>query len=218
MKKRIEAKSTEALFSAVYANKIWGGDARTAFYSGAGSHDPVLVEAYVRGVTRFVAGLPGRRDAVDLGCGDFNVGGRLRQLFDGYVACDVVPALIERNRNAYSDLNVEFRCIDIVRDDLPDGDIVFIRQVLQHLGNDDIRSVLAKLQKYEFLVLTEHLPKSADFPPNVDQVTGAGTRLIAGSGVVVTAAPFALERKAQQTLLDVHGYGGVIRTTVYQLA
>jgi len=217
MKNRTETELPAQVFAEVYANKVWGGDTRTAFYSGAGSHDPILVEAYVRAVTRFVATVPGRRDAVDLGCGDFNVGSRLRHLFDRYVACDVVPALIERNTKAYADVDVEFRCLDIVRDDLPDGNIVTIRQVLQHLGNDDVRSVVAKLEKYEYLVLTEHLPVSRDFPPNLDQATGAGTRLAQGSGIVLTAAPFFLEHKGQKTLLDVHGYGGVIRTIVYKL-
>jgi len=88
---------------------------------------------------------------------------RLRQLFDGYVACDVVPALIERNRNAFSGLNVEFRCIDIC------GTTCRRRHRIHPSGpaasgNDDVLRVLAKLRKYEFLVLTEHLPKSADFP------------------------------------------------------
>jgi hypothetical protein len=197
MKDRTETESPAQLFAEVYANKVWGGDTRTAFYSGAGSHDPILVEAYVRAVTRIVATLPGRRDAVDLWCGDFNVGSRLRHLFDRYVACDVVPALIERNTKAYADVNVEFRCLDIVRDDLPDGNIVAIRQVLQHLGNDDVRSVVAKLEKYEYLVLTEHLPVSRDFPPNLDQPLQApGWRRERNRA---TAAPF-LEHKAEDAV------------------
>jgi hypothetical protein len=61
------------------------------------------------------------------------------------------------------------------------------------------------------------VPARPDFAPNVDQATGAGTRLQTGSGVVLTAAPFALKARAERTLCEVHGYGGVIRTIAYQL-
>src|SRR5512134_968746 len=210
-------KSPSNVFSEIYERRIWGGDAGRDFDSGAGSHDPAVVAAYIDALTRLASGIGQTLDAADLGCGDFNVGSQVRHLFGAYAACDVVPSLIERNRTVYAALRVDFRCLDIVADDLPPGDIAFVRQVLQHLSNDSIQRFVGKLYRYKFLVLTEHVPARPDFPPNVDQTTGAGTRLQSGSGVVLTAAPFSLRSRAERTLCEVHGYGGVIRTIVYQL-
>ncbi|HSD53388.1 MAG TPA: class I SAM-dependent methyltransferase [Burkholderiales bacterium] len=217
MSERGKIKSPQQVFAEIYENKVWGAADEGAYYSGAGSHDPALVDAYVGAVNRLLAAFTRTLDAVDLGCGDFNVGSRLRHLFGGFVACDVVPALVERNRAAYAGWRVDFRCLDIVHEELPPGDIAFARQVFQHLSNADIQSVVAKLHRYKFLVATEHLPRGTGFPANVDQPTGAGTRVQSGSGVVLTAAPFALRPRAERTLCEVHGYGGVIRTTAYQL-
>jgi hypothetical protein len=50
---------------------------------------------------------------------------------------------------------------------LPDGDIVFLRQVLQHLNNSQISRVVQKLYRYKFLVLTEHVPANPAFTPTV---------------------------------------------------
>jgi hypothetical protein len=212
-----KARSPREVFSEIYERRIWGGNASREFDSGAGSHDPAVVAAYVDAVTRLASAIGRTLDAVDLGCGDFNVGSQLRHLFGAYAACDVVPSLIERNRAAFAALQVDFRCLDIAADDLPPGDIALVRQVLQHLSNADVQRVVEKLYRYKFLVLTEHVPVCPDFEPNVDQATGAGTRLEADSGVVLTAAPFSLRARAERTLCEVHGYGGVIRTIVYQL-
>ncbi|WP_374333561.1 class I SAM-dependent methyltransferase, partial [Aestuariivirga sp.] len=135
-----------------------------------------------------------------------------------YVACDVVPDLIAFNRNAYSHLDVDFRVLDMAEDALPEGDVVFVRQVLQHLGNAAIARAVAKIAvRYKYLVLTEHVPESADFAPNVDIVTGAGTRLQLGSGVVLTRAPFNLAAASERIICESPQLGGVIRTTVYTL-
>jgi len=158
---------------------------------------------------------------VDLGCGDFNVGGQLRPYCGSYVACDVVPALIRRNNDKFAGTKVDFRCIDIVEDDLPQGDIVFLRQVLQHLGNTQILRVVRKLYQYKFLVLTEHIPTSPAFLPNRDKATGGGIRLKQGSGVVLTEFPFLLRVKSESVICTTNEsfaqYPGLIRTTLYEL-
>jgi hypothetical protein len=58
-------------------------------------------------------------------------------------------------------------------------------------------------QNYNFLILTEHLPKSESFPPNLDQDTGPDIRIRHNSGIVLTAPPFNLKTlKEQITALD----------------
>lgn len=205
-------------FEQIYREHAWGGDG-AAFYSGSGSHDPTVVAPYVEAVRAFLARFPTPPDVVDLGCGDFNVGAQLRDLCGRYTACDVVPALIEDHRQRHAHLDVEFRLHDLRHDPLPTCDVLFLRQVLQHLSNADIEAGLARLAgRCRFLVVTEHVPADADYAPNLDKPSGACIRLDVGSGVVLTEAPFCLARTAEEVLCEVPEYGGLVRTVVYGFA
>ena len=209
-------------FERIYRDGTWGksADALDPFYLGAGSHMPGIVPVYVNAVEEFLRSLGGKPDAVDLGCGDFAVGSKLRPLCRRYVACDVVEPLILRNRQKFAALDVDFQLVDITADVLPAGDVVFIRQVLQHLSNRHIQSVVDKLLQYRYVVLTEHLPSSPAFEPNLDKAVGAGTRLgigRSGSGVVLTRAPFNLRAVETRMLCEVSEGTSVIRTEVYRL-
>jgi SAM-dependent methyltransferase len=218
---KYEGRTAEETFSAIYRECRWGAGAHGDFFSGSGSRDSAVVLPYVNAVTQFLESLPQPPSVVDLGCGDFNVGKYLVPYCGPYVACDVVPALIENSKVKFAGLPVDFRCIDIAADDLPDGDVVLIRQVLQHLSNSQILKVAEKLHRYRFLVLTEHVPISPVFSANLDKPTGGGTRLPMGSGVVITEAPFRLNVKSESLICAVREQiarsQGLIRTTLYQL-
>ncbi len=69
----------------------------------------------------------------------------LRGLCNRYVACDVVPSLIDFNRARFKHLEVEFKVLDLTEDELPPGDKVFVRQVLQHLSNDQVCRFIARV-------------------------------------------------------------------------
>lgn len=206
-------------FSHVYKNKLWGGAADQAFYSGSGSHEAAIVTPYVKAIEALAGDLGGKLDAVDLGCGDFNVGRQVRHLFGKYTACDVVPELVQHNSQIYADRDVAFKVVDITRDSFPAGDIAFVRQVLQHLNNRQIDAVVPKLEKFRYVVLTEHLPIHADFVANRDKPTGDQIRLQQNppSGVVLTQPPFHFRPRSERVLCEVPDFGGVIRTVLYEL-
>jgi hypothetical protein len=186
--------------------------------SGSGSHDPAIVNVYVAAVEEFLKALDKKPNVVDLGCGDFNVGSSFRALCNSYIACDIVEPLIEFNRRKYKYLNVDFRVLDLAKDSLPEADVVFIRQVLQHLSNDNISLILPKIARsYQHLILTEHLPVEHSFEPNIDKTSGPDNRLALHSGIVVTHPPFSLTVVDQRKLCEVPEGGGVIVTTLYQL-
>lgn len=214
-------------FSQIYENGTWGGSA-DEYFSGLGSRDPRIFSPYVESVRAFANSFENKLDAVDLGCGDFSVGAQIRGAFAAYRAYDVVPAVIEQNKREYQDLDVEFGCIDIVEQPLPHGDVVMIRQVLQHLSNAQIAQVVPKLTHYRYLIVTEHLPGARDFPPNLDMPMGAGIRVgrqkkggAQDSGVVLTAPPFSLAVTSERVLCEVedpYNPGTIIRTTLYEPA
>jgi hypothetical protein len=211
------------VFAEIYKTNEWGvsEDRDQPFFSGCGSSDPAIVEPYVRAISKLLTSHPAfvdrKPDVVDLGCGDFAVGSRLRGFCAGYVACDVVDKLIEFNKRRFADLNVDFRVLDLVVDPLPPGEIVFVRQVFQHLSNDQIAASLSRIAtRYKYLVLTEHLPREP-FTHNPDIERIGGWRVSGNGGVVLTSPPFLLRVFQDITLLECPDDMGRIQTKFYQL-
>ena len=123
---------TKAVMTQIYDMKLWGGKAFD-FYSGAGSHNPTIINPYLNALTTFLESFSTPLVVCDLGCGDFNIGSQLAKFTKKYIAIDIVEELIIRNKKLYKEDNLEFYCLDIAKDELPPGDCIIIRQVLQHL-------------------------------------------------------------------------------------
>jgi hypothetical protein len=203
----------DTIFTGIYKHKVWGSDGEKEFYSGGGSHTSYVVEPYVTAIlsTKILKNL----DCVDLGCGDFNVGSQIRPHFKRYIACDVVAPLIEHNIKAFEDLHVEFLLLNGTTDPLPKGDVICIRQVLQHLSNNDISRILAKLGSFQYAIITEHLPFGTCFVANMDKQSGHGTRLPFNSGVVLHEPPFSISYASKVILSEVNDSTGIITTVMY---
>jgi Methyltransferase domain len=212
--------TTQQLFSQIYEKGVWGKSADPAqpFFSGSGSHSDIAASIYVNAVRELLKTFDEQPNVVDLGCGDFSIGQRIRPLCANYIACDIVPKLISFNQEKFKQLNVDFRVLDLTEDVLPAADIVFIRQVLQHLSNDQVKKTIPKIASgYKFLVLTEHLPKSKDFQPNLDKPAGPGIRLGIQSGLDITKPPFNLRVRGARVLCEAPEISGLLRTVVYTL-
>jgi hypothetical protein len=105
-----------------------------------------------------------------------------------------------------------------VKDEIPTGDVLILRQVLQHLSNDDISKFTKSIPRvFSYLLLTEHLPSENDLLANKDKLSGTDIRLGSGSGVVLTQPPFNMNFKSETKLLSVPQFGGSIVTTLYEL-
>lgn len=208
---------TKAVMEQVYARNLWGGD-NLPFYSGSGSHHPDIVIPYIHVVTQFLNAFEPPLVVFDLGCGDFNIGKELVRHTKYYVAVDIVSDLITYNKAMFKIENLEFQCLDIAADQLPSGDCVIVRQVLQHLSNAEIQRILPKLSMFKYLILTEHLPMGG-FEPNVDIISGQGTRLKKNSGVDLLAPPFNFKVVDEKQLLinTLEANKGAIITTLYTI-
>lgn len=216
MEEKNQKNSTvKAVMAYIYKENLWGGK-NESFYSGSGSHKQKIVHPYIRSITKWLASLDEKLVICDLGCGDFNVGRQLVPFSKHYIGVDVVDELIERNQGLFDEDKLTFQCLDIIQDKLPEGDCAIIRQVLQHLSNEEILNLVPKLRKYRFLVVTEHLP-FAEFVPNIDKPTDYDIRLGKKSGVVLTEAPFDLNPLKEEKLLTIDfRQRSQITTTLYQ--
>jgi hypothetical protein len=209
--------STEQIFTRIYQQGAWGKDPTSPFYSGSGSRKDDEIAVYVQSVANFLRSFEAKPNVVDLGCGDFTVGRQVRNFCNRYIACDIVPSLVAFNQARFKDMDVEFKVLDLIENDLPPGDVVFVRQVLQHLSNDQISRFVARVPlSYKFLIVTEHRPSDPNFKHNVDKLTGPGTRMGYESGIVLTSPPFNLRPKIMKQLCRVNSVDtGVLVTTLY---
>lgn len=174
-------KSRQEVFSEIYRKGLWG--VRGKFCSGSGTVDERIISPYIQMITERLKEM-GAVKLVDLGCGDFYVGSRIAPFCEHYIGVDVVPELIEHLNREFGSEKIAFSCVDIVSSPVPDGDICLIRQVMQHLSNNEILSIIEKIKKFKEIYVTEHVPAvcQSEFR-NKDIVHGSGTRLSQNSGV-----------------------------------
>ena len=208
---------TKDAMQQVYAMQLWGKN-ESAFYSGDGSHEAILVEPYLEVIASFLKSFKSPLSVCDLGCGDFNIGKHLVPYTKQYIAVDIVPELIQYNQETFNESKLTFQCLDIAQDDLPSADCALVRQVLQHLSNVEIQSIVTKLRNYQYVILTEHIPQG-EFEANKEIISGQGIRLKKKSGVNLLAAPFNFKVKESKEILsvDLGETKGRIVTTLYIL-
>ena len=208
---------TKAAMEQIYEKHLWGGK-ESKFYSGEGSHLDELVQPYIQVVKEFLTSFEQPISVCDLGCGDFNVGKELVKYTKNYIGVDIVERLIEYNKEKYTAENLEFQCLDIAEVELPVADCVMIRQVLQHLSNQEVQNILQKLSAYKYVIVTEHIPEG-EFVPNIDIISGQGIRLKKRSGLNLLESPFNLKIKEEKKLISISLNNGkeIVQTVIYRI-
>lgn len=132
------------VFGDIYRNQVWGGG------SGGGSV-PEHVPQYIALVERLVR--EHRPKAVlDIGCGDCVLAGAIDWGSALYIGVDVVPNVIAQAGGRVKGGYV-YRC-DALTDDLPDADLVLVKEVTQHLDLPSVTRLLIKLSKYRMVLHT----------------------------------------------------------------
>ena len=66
---------------------------------------------------------------------------------------DIVKSVIEKNKKKYSKKNINFYYKNFLNSDLPDADLIILKDVLQHLSFKNIFKALDKVKKYKYAVL-----------------------------------------------------------------
>lgn len=211
------AKSNQDCFTDIYKNHKWGGD--SDFYSGPGSHRESIIRPYIQLLVRLILNNELHR-VVDFGCGDFHIMGQVLKVVRekgfacDYTGIDVVQDLISHHVEEFGDADTRFLCADASAPDtmLPDGDILIVREVLQHLTNADIAKILAKATKYHYILDTEGIYEGQGVRYNLDIKTGPYTRANKISGVYLEQPPY--NKRNIVHLLRVPEDGAVIRTSL----
>ena len=142
----------ERAFNIAYEKSVWSNRETR---SGPGS-----TRAYTRQLKRSIPlllDLLGCQSILDAPCGDFNWMRGMSLGDRSYIGGDLVRPLIEDLRQRFPE--VDFRVLDITRDDLPDADLWLCRDVLFHMSLADVQRVLDSFMRsnIKYLVTTHFL-------------------------------------------------------------
>lgn len=210
------------VFEEIYSTHAWDREGSSAPYrSGPGSAAEVTGE-YERFIVDYLERHPQIDTLVDIGCGDFQVSGRILDALEQneraitYIGCDIAANVVAHNRRTHTRAGVRFEVLDATTELPPNGDIVTVREVFQHLSNAHIASALANLaQRFDRAIITESLPPGGEARANVDIVSCYRTRDGYRSGVFIDKPPFSL-RVLEEHVKHVTP-SHMLRTTVVQL-
>lgn len=186
----------EQIFTQIYENNIWGGS-KGEFYSGSGSYSKYIDE-YAGIISHFII-QNNLNKIVEIGCGDFNVTKNITDYLDKkqfdyyYTGYDIVKDLIKRNKNIYNTQRINFILKNGIDSEIITGDILIIRQVLQHLDNKSIKKIITQFKKFNYVIISEHqLSKKYNnlIKPNIDKIVDGDIRIKEVSGVYLEKEPF----------------------------
>ena len=104
IRNKFSKMNNKEIFEEIYLKKLWTPEFKkyeNKFYSGVGSYFPELVNEYLEKIENFLLSLGYKPNVVDLGCGDFVLGSKIRKFCKNYIAIDIFDDLISYNKKKY---------------------------------------------------------------------------------------------------------------------
>ena len=141
-------------FTTVYRDNLWQGRE-----SKAGQGSDIASTQDLANALPIILRQLDIKSLLDLPCGDFHwmravdLGGAM------YIGGDIVPELIQRNNELHCSPTRTFQVIDLVKDQLPKVDMVFVRDCLIHFTNELVTEALHNIVRSgsKYVCLTNDL-------------------------------------------------------------
>jgi len=149
-------KTHKQIFTNIYDKNIWGDG------SGKGSSIEYN-KKYIEYLEKIIKE-KNINSILDLGCGDWNFSKIINYDNINYLGIDCVDKVIKSNIENYKKNNINFICDDIYNLDnffKNEIDLVIIKDVLQHLSDEEIELFLNKLleKNFKYLLITNAFSK-----------------------------------------------------------
>lgn len=99
------------------------------------------------------------KSVIDIPCGDWNWMKEIAENFDFYIGGDIVDECVISNNEKYGGDKIKFLNIDLLTDEIPEGDLLIVRDVIGHYPIEDgdliLKNILKSKCKY-LLTTTIH--------------------------------------------------------------
>ena len=132
------------VFDWIYKNNHWAPEEGIPL-SGPGStlESTVTLRLFLPVIVKAVDA----KSILDAGCGDFTWMQSTKLGVEKYIGADIAQFIINKNKETYENEIYSFCCLDVVKDELPKVDIIFCRDCLAHLSNEDITAAIKNFKK-----------------------------------------------------------------------
>ena len=102
---------------------------------------------------------------LDIPCGDFNWIKEVNLDSISYIGADIVEKIIQINNESYSKENRKFVIIDILKDELPQVNLIFCRDLFIHFSYRDIFTAIENIKKSgsKYLLTTSNILGTKNF-------------------------------------------------------
>lgn len=193
-------RSEAQVFTEIYDKNLWGGG------SGQGS-EPQNAEPYLQFLQKYL-NVSHIHSIFDLGCGDWKLMSTLTipdsKKYEGF---DLVSSVINADISHYQKHNVNFHLINDIKDfQNQHGDLLIVKDVIQHWPNDEIQYFLKNILpnfKYAFITNGFH-------PLNINEDIKTGDF----RWIDLQGAPFNVGKEFQ-VVLDYNAHGTTKRVYMY---
>ena len=138
----------------IFHGWIWG--------SGTGSIY-IFNKPFVKFINKFLEDHNDIHTVVDIGCGDWQIGKHFDLANRKYIGCDVSDYIIKKTKAKFASANREFLHLDAISDELPKGDLVICKDVMQHLCNRDIHCLLSKISIFRYIIIKNDIYDTQNF-------------------------------------------------------
>lgn len=189
----------QEIFDKIYRDKVWGEG------SGGGSCSE-LASSYAEAVKEIVEGM----DVIDVGFGDLTVTKALLPHVKSYTGIDVSGIMVGRAQSLDHPKVKSMTLGDITVDDPPKGDIILVRQVLQHLSDNHVQKAIENIfRSHQFAIITDEVRGS------VNSAKLDTDNLIRAAGLFLELPPFNLTLRQNLGLVSSLA-GSAIRSGVFK--
>jgi SAM-dependent methyltransferase len=147
---RIKGLSEKDRFRLIYKAGYWRSGTNGSL-SGTGSDEGSTVNIH-KSLVNFLKDNH-IKTILDLPCGDWNWMSHVDLGNVNYIGADIVDAVINSNQKRFGSLNRNFKVLDILNDDLPKVDLIFVRDCFVHLEDEQIIKAIKNIAKSNSIFL-----------------------------------------------------------------
>lgn len=149
-----EGNSYPAIFNFIYENKYWYSDE-----SVSGSGSTLKITSRLREQLEDLVKNKNIKKILDLPCGDHHWMKETRLEGVEYIGGDIVAGLIKKLNENNKDKNKKFIKLDIIKDGLPESDMILVRDCFIHFSNEMVSEALANIKRSSIrYMLVTHFP------------------------------------------------------------
>jgi hypothetical protein len=134
-------KDSPHVFHDIYVSNYWGS---TKSRSGPGSTLEATIS--IRNALPLLIDKYSIRSMLDMPCGDYFWMKAVEKKCH-YIGGDIVAEIIENNQRKYSTDKVVFKQMDMTKDVLPEVDLIFCKDCLQHLSYANVKAALNNFKR-----------------------------------------------------------------------